>query len=1046
MATLPCLSAATAMPASAQATPFSHRADVCGTLSRVIVMEDEGSPVMGSRTHLARLIMLALLGSCVAVSGQDLVIRPEPQIMQSSEGGFTVSSGTRIVIAEGWPAYVRVSAQELAQAISAGGGPKPDIVETARAEYRKGDIIVAPYEWLGRYLGFIEPMPQAIVRPAPLEGYNIRITPDYLVLAGNSERGCFMGLQTLIQIARQTAAKDGSYLLPGLLVADWPDHDWRTLQHPLGVYGTTYDRGEHRYRLITRVDLLERSIRLAAYSKLTGLCVEVGTGMAYQRHPEIFVEGFATNSNAEVRAAVDLAKSLGLYLVPFQNASGAHDIWIGPYAYAALDSDMYEEALFDVLDETIEVFRPAHLHIGMDEDVVQDFDGNALRDVETHKKVILDCYEFLRRRGVSTLVWNDGITLLGDGEKDLPRDIIVLPWYYGGMDFTYARHYIGQGFRVLCSPWSQWHVENDQFYSICASTIRSGRLLGMAGTIWYPIGPDGENDYRRCLVKAAMAFWSPLKASEFPSDAEYYAPAYDGLSRDAFLQMRPVPASQDELAALIEAVTGPGEDHFACEEARERLVKAGTSVVAPLLDAIARGPDEISPWAEGTLRRIAREPLGDRAVMIKALEESSKGTGEVRALALELLGVLGDAEFLAAQDPDDPAVCLAMGVSGDERFLQALLKSASGGGRGRVSALLAIGSLKGTNELLSLENSWPAFPDDAKEAYAKALAAQASEAAISILGKLIEDENSRVRFRAAIGLGATRSAAAAPYILKLLDDKTPEVFKVGLWWCTDTFILAPEEYFPKLVSRLRLDEDREIVRPIVDALTLMWEPGLGQWLSKGEDPAKRLEYATLPVWNDESLISALNTMIEYKDARPAVDAIVVLLRMGRAPEAQTTADVIRRFDIEDVRWFCIRIRNHQLAQAAPIMKRLWGIEDQLVRTFILQYCSAVRSPETFQIAYDAYAGLPESDPLRMSAVGTMAAHLDKLDEHARLAIPLMLEYYDKGGFEFRSALEAALSRVSGREAKATPNDEAADIEKRLSEWKEWWNKTAEDGN
>jgi hypothetical protein len=964
--------------------------------------------------------------------------------MQSSEGGFAVTSGTRIVIPEGWPAYVRISAQELAHAISTSGGPKPDVVESARAEYRKGDIIVAPYEWLGRSLGFIKPMPQAIVRPAPLEGYNIRVTPDYLVLAGNSERGCFMGLQTLIQIARQTVAKDGTYLLPGLLVADWPDHDWRALQHPFGVYGTAYDRGEHRYRVITRVDLLERSIKLAAYSKLTGLRVEVGTGMAYDRHPEIFVAGFATNSKADVRAAVDLARSLGLYLVPFQNVSAAHDIWIGPYAYAALDSDIYEEALFDVLDETIEVFRPAHLHIGMDEDVAQDFDGTALRNVETHKRMILDCYEFLRRRGVATMMWHDGVTLLGNGEKDLPRDIIVLPWYYGGMDFTYARSYIAKGFRILCSPWSQWHVENDQFYSICASTIRSDKLLGMSGTIWYPIGQDGENDYRRCLVKAAMAFWSPLKASEFPNDAEYYAPAYAGLPRDAFLQMRPVPVPQDELPALIQAVTGPGDDHFACEEARERLVKAGTSVVAPLLEAIARSPDEISPWAEGTLRRIAREPLGDRAVMIKALEESSKGRAEVRALALELLGVLGDAEFLATEDPNDPAVSLAMGVSGDGRFLQALLRSASDGGPGRVNALLAIGRLKGTKELLSLEHSWPAFPDDAREAYAKALAAQASEAAIPILGTLIEDKNSRVRFRAAIGLGATRSAAAAPYVLKLLDDKTPEVFKVGLWWCTDTFILPPEEYFPNLVSRLRLDEDRDIVRPILDALTLMWEPGLGQWLSKGEDPARRLDYAMLRVWKDESLISALNTMIAYKDARLAIDAIVVLLRMGQVREAQRTADVIRRFDIEDVRWFCIRIRNHQLAQAAPIMKRLWGIEDQLVRTFILQYCSAVRLPETFEIAYEAYAGLAESDPLRMSAVGTMAVHLDKLDEHARLAIPLMLEYYDKGGFEFRSALEAALCRVSGREAKVTPNDEPADIERRLSEWKEWWNKAAED--
>lgn len=997
---------------------------------------------MRSQTISISLIMLILLLSPVAVSGQDLMLRPQPQIMQPSEGGFTVTAETRIVIPAGWPAYIKVSAEQLAQAVNMSGGPKPDVVEADRLEVRKGDIIIAPYEWLGRYLGFIEPMPQAIVRPAPVEGYNIRILPDYVLLGGNSDRGCFMGLQTLIQIARQTKASDGNYLMPGLLVADWPDHDWRTLQHPFGVYGSTGDRGEHRYRVITSVELLERSIRLAAYTKLSGLRVEVGTGMTYDRYPEIFVAGFATNRKQDVKAAVDLAKSLGLYLVPFQNASAAHDIWIGPYAYAALNSDIYMEALLDILDETVEVFRPAHLHIGMDEDVAQDFDGNPLRDVETHKKVILDCYEFLRRRGVTTMVWNDGVHLLQDGEKDLPRDIIVLPWYYGGMDFTHARYYIDKGFRILCSPWSQWHVENDQFYSICASTIRSDKLLGMSGTIWYPIGPRGENDYRRCLVKAAMAFWSPLKAGDFPNDKEYYAPRYDGLARDAFSEVKPVAIPQDELPALIRRVTGPGEDHFACEEARERLVKAGSSVVAQLLEEISRRPDEISPWAEGVLRRIAREPLGDPSIMVKALEEATAGNGRVRVLALELLGVLGDADFLDGQDPNDPAVCFAMGVSGDKRFLPALLKSASGDGRAQVNALLAIGRLKGTKELLSLRTSWPGFREEAKEAYAKALAVQASEAAVPVLGKLIEDESWRVRFRAAIGLGATRSAKAGPYILKLLDDKKPEVFKVGLFWCTDTFILKPEEYFPKVVSRLKLDEDKEIVRPILHALTLMWEPGLGRWLSKGEDPAKRLNYAKLPVWKDKSLISALNTMIEHDDGRLASDAIIVLIRMGQAPRTQAAVDAIRRFDVEDIRWFCIRIRNHRLAQAAPIMKGLWDVEDHLVHTFILQYCSGVRSPETFEIAYEAYTKLPEDNPYRMRAIGTMAVHLQKLDEQAKIAIPLMLECYDKGGFEPRSNLEAALARVSGREAKAARDDEAAEIDKRLREWKEWWNEAS----
>ena len=362
-----------------------------------------------------------LLALCSTAPGAELVIRPHPQIVQRSAGDFLVTARSRIVIPENWPDYVKASARELATALGASLGASPQVVEVGKPDVKKGDIVVAPYEWLARYLVFMEPTPQALVRPAPAEGYTVRIVPSQVLLAGNSERGCFMGLQTLIQIARQGEKKEGGLNLRGVLISDWPTHGWRTLQHPFGVYGSAYDRGEHRYRHITRVAVLERSVRLAAHHKLTGLCVEVGTGMAYDRSPEIFVEGFATNKRQDVKAVVDLAKSLGLALVPFQNVSAAHDIWTGPYAYAVPNSELYMEALYGIFDETLEVFRPAHFHIGLDEDVAKDFDERPLRDVEVHRKVMLDCYDFLRRRGVSVLVWNDGVELLREGQAALPR-------------------------------------------------------------------------------------------------------------------------------------------------------------------------------------------------------------------------------------------------------------------------------------------------------------------------------------------------------------------------------------------------------------------------------------------------------------------------------------------------------------------------------------------------------------------------------------------------------------------------------------------------
>jgi len=975
-------------------------------------------------------------------------VRPHPQIVQPSPGPFRVTAETRIVVPAGWPAYIRVSAQELAATIQATAGVKPEVTEVERPDFKKGNITVGPYEWFaGGVLPWIEPAPQGINRPVPPEGYNVRILPEYVALAGNSERGCFMGLQTLIQIARQTPkAVDGAFSLPGVFIADWPDHAWRTLQHPFGVYGTAYERGEHFYRHITRVDLLERSVRLAAHHKLTGLVVEVGTGMKYDRHPEMFVEGFATNDKDKVRAAVDLAKSLGMELTPFQNASACHDIWFAPYPYAAQDSDIFMEELFDVFDETLEVFRPVYFHIGMDEDVARDFDEIELRKAEIHKRVILDCYNFLRRRGVKMLVWNDGITLIQKDQTEIPRDVIVLPWYYGGGDFTPLKQYIDMGFRVLCSPWSQWHVENDQFYSLCAASLKSEKVLGMAGTVWYPISsdPDGENDYRRCLVKAAMAFWSPMQAGDYPNDKSYLAPAYAGLPGDALSKVKARPIPDAELPGLVSLVTGPDSDHFACEAARERLAAAGTAVVPALTEAMSRNPQELSAWAEGTLRRIAREPAGDPAAMVKALETAAASTGALRALAIELLGACNDTAFLAKQDVSDPAVAYAMGVSRDRGFVPGLLKAAATSGPAQVNALTAIGRLKGVDELLNLKGNWKSFDDKARESYARALAMQASEAAIPVLGDLAADVNWRVRFRAAIGLGATRSAKAGPYILKLLGDKHPAVFKVALWWCTDTFILKPEEYFPKLAARLTLDEDKEIVRPILHMILLMKHPQMGCWLAKGEDPARHIDYDQLSVWKDPSLAAAVNRMLGYNDPRLAMDAVSALLNIGGGVNPETVIAALDKFSIEDKRWFCVKMREDRTPEAVPILRKLWDTNDHLVQTFILQYAGRVPVQAAFDLASEAYSKLPDSSQdLKIGAVGAMAAHLTALDAKARHTVPLILDLYEKVDLNSRLSFDATLCRVAGREPLKTWDNDPAWFAKRLADWKEWWTKQAQ---
>lgn len=1003
------------------------------------------------RRHAALLLLgIGLVSPHLALRSQGSIeLRPRPQVLHTTEGRFSPTAGTRIVIPKGWPPYVAASAEEVASVFAAATGVRPPVVEVDAPDVRKGDVTVAFHDWLRPHMPWVEAGPLALVRPAPSEGYNIRIGPGHVFVAGNSPRACFLGLQTLIQIAGRSVGEEaGAFSLPGLLIADWPDHAWRTLQLPFGVYGSTYDRGEHRYRHITKADLTHRAVRLAAHHKLTGLVVEVGCGMEYARRPEVFVEGFATNAEDDVRAAADLAISLGVELVPFLNASGAHDIWLAPYPYAVPDTDLYLEALFDTIDECLEVMRPATFHIGMDEDVATDFDGVPRRDAQTHREVMLACHEFLRRRGVATLVWNDGISILGPGADGIPRDIVVMPWLYGGSDFTSAQSYVDLGFRILCSPWSQWHVENDQFFSLYAATLNEDRVLGMAGTIWYPVPPEAETDYRRCLVKAADAFWNPRGASDYPDSPSYPAPAYDALPADLLARRVPRAIPAQEIGECVARVTAPEGDAFACEAARERLVGAGTTVVSPLLEAMARTPEHVSPWAEGTLRRIVRDPVGDPASMTAALSKAAEVGASLRALALEMLAATGDDAFLEGLDPGDPAVCFALGRSGRSRFLPALLDIASQEGAARAAALQAIDDLRGIDALLGLVDAWPSYSDEDKEAFAKAVVAQANDRLIPLLDALAQDADWRVRFRAAIGLGATRSEAAGPALLALLDDPNPAVFKTALYWCTDTHILPPEAYFPRLVSRLRIDEPPEIVKPIVHALALMWDPARGQWLAKGEDPARRIGYEALSVWEDPALEGALQDLLGYRDVRLATDALVVLTLMGRPPAAETIVANVDRFTIEDLRWFCVRLRDMRRPDTAPVFARLWRNDDRLVRNFILQYCGSVVTPETFEIAWNGFPDIPEEDEhLRDVAVYTMAAHVTALDDNARRAIPLILDLYARTAWiDGRRTLDTALCRAAGQEPPETLSIDPEDHERRVDSWRRRWESQSGSGD
>ena len=329
-----------------------------------------------STTISLALSLLVVSACCFAADTPTLDIRPRPQIVSYRGEGFEITGKSRILIPKDWPPYISVGANEIILAIKEKTGLDIPVVEEAQMKPAAGDIAIGPH-WVVRP-EWVEPLAQGLVRPSRDEGYNILINERNAALMGNTERGCFQAIQTFIQIVRQTAKNDdGTFQLPGVIISDWPSHNWRTLQLHLVHTGSPFDRGEHVYRTATSARVMERAIKLATYMKMTGLVVDVESGMTYDRHPENLTTGMTRNKKEDIRKAVDLAKALGLNLVPKSNSSSGHDGWVIPYAYAARAQTSISKRCTTYTTRSSRSSGRTISMLGLDEDVFHDLDGAA---------------------------------------------------------------------------------------------------------------------------------------------------------------------------------------------------------------------------------------------------------------------------------------------------------------------------------------------------------------------------------------------------------------------------------------------------------------------------------------------------------------------------------------------------------------------------------------------------------------------------------------------------------------------------------------------
>ena len=332
-------------------------------------------------------LALSIVISCAAAKLPQGIF-PQPQEMTQAGPAFVLTHDTRIVVPVDASAPDLALARILQGEISQKHDLSVPIERAARVpEGRPAILIGGPRNPL--VAGYCRRNGvTGVTRP---EGYVLQVNATVALVAGADEGGAFYGLQSLRQLIDRGR-------IPGVLIRDWPSKPFRALR--------MYVPGREN------IPFFKRFISdFAALYKYNRLYLEMNGAMRLERHPEVNAgslalakdmtytrrerpsgpyQQFQDSANwdaadggvlekEEVAELVEWARRNHVEVIP-EIPSLTHSYYLlarhrelaeiadaeWPDTYCPSNPASYA-LLFDVLDEYIDVLRPAMVHVGHDE-------------------------------------------------------------------------------------------------------------------------------------------------------------------------------------------------------------------------------------------------------------------------------------------------------------------------------------------------------------------------------------------------------------------------------------------------------------------------------------------------------------------------------------------------------------------------------------------------------------------------------------------------------------------------------------------------------